>query len=60
MKLIVRIEPNWFYGPHEVVVDLDPEDIEGYTPDEIENNMAEIAQDVFNNAVSYGYELVND
>jgi hypothetical protein len=60
MKLVVTIEPGWVYGSHEVVIKLDPEDVEDYSTEEIENNMAEIAQDVFNNEVSYGWELVYD
>jgi hypothetical protein len=60
MKLLVRIEPGWFHGVREVVIDLDPEDVEDYTPEELEKNMSEIAQDAFNNEVSYGWELIDD
>ena len=60
MKLIVRIEPAWFHGVREVEVDLDPEDFEGYTEAELEREMAEIAEDMVNNEVSWGWEVVND
>lgn len=60
MKLVVNIEPAWFHGVRTVEVDLDPEEFEGYTPDEMERAMGEIAQDVFNNEVSYGWEVVDN
>jgi len=58
MKLIVTIEPGWFHGVREVEVALDGEGYEDYTKEELEREMAEIAEDVFNNEVSYGWEVV--
>ena len=60
MKLRVTIEPGWFHGVREVEVELDAEAYEDYTPEELERDMAEIAEDVFNNEVSYGWEVVQN
>lgn len=57
MKLVVNIEPGWFHGVRKVEVDLDPDDYADYTPEELERDMAQIAEDVFANEVSYGWEV---
>lgn len=64
MKLRVNIEPGWFHGVHTVDVDLSDEDY-GYLdmndPQDktyFNNSMEEIAQDIFNNEVSWGWEVV--
>lgn len=59
MKLVVTIEPGWFHGVHEVEVELG-DDYEDYSPQELETAMAEIAEDTFNNEVSYGWHTVDD
>jgi len=63
MKLRVTIDPGWFHGVRVVEVDLDPTDYEGYdltNPDDQESALFEIAQDLFNNEVSWGYEVIQD
>ena len=64
MKLLVRIEPSWFHGVHEVEVDIDPNEFEGIDLDDpreklwFDNQMHEIATDAFNEAVSWGWEVI--
>ena len=60
MKLVVMIEPEWEYRVHKVEVELDSADFADYTAEELEPLMAELAEDVFNSEVSYGWEVVND
>jgi hypothetical protein len=57
MKLVVSIEPGWVHGTHKVAVDLG-DDYDDYEPEELETAMAEIAEDTFNNEVSYGWHTV--
>jgi hypothetical protein len=58
MKLVVTIEPGWQHGAHEVEVELG-DDYEDYDAKELESVMAEIAEDTFNNEVSYGWHTVD-
>jgi hypothetical protein len=60
MKLVVTIEPGWFYEVRTVELKLDPEGYADYTGDEIDRDMAELAEDIFNDEVSYGWEVVYD
>jgi hypothetical protein len=59
MKLVVSIEPGWFHGVHEVEVELG-DDYDDYDSKELEGVMAEIAEDTFNENVSYGWHTVDD
>lgn len=59
MKLVVNIEPGWMHGVHKVEVELG-DDYEDYSPEELEACMAEIAEDTFNEQISYGWHVVND
>lgn len=63
MKLVVDIEPGWFHGTRTVEVELDPADYEGYDmtdPDDQEACLLEMATDLFNNEVSWGWHVVHD
>jgi hypothetical protein len=57
--LVVTIEPGWFHGVREVEVALG-DDYDDYEPEELETAMAEIAEDIFNNEVSYGWHIVDE
>jgi Zn finger protein HypA/HybF involved in hydrogenase expression len=59
MKLVVNIEPGWFHGVHQVEVELG-DDYEDYDPEELETCMAEIAEDTFNENISYGWHVVDE
>jgi hypothetical protein len=59
MKLRVTIEPSWFHGVRTVDIDLGT-DYDDWEDDELETAMAELAEDVFNNEVSYGWETISD
>ena len=60
MKLVVSIEPGWEHGVHKVEVELDTADYEDYTDAELEPIMAELAEDTFNQEISYGWHVVRD
>lgn len=61
MKLVVTIEPNWTHDNRVVEWELDPKDYEGYDLTDLDDQeacLSEIAEDFFNNEVTWGWHVV--